>query len=132
VRYQIPAPQERPQRGANAAADAAVVTGEWVGEIDSPNGMMQFTLTISGADEELTGQLASEMGSVPLRGTQSGADITLSGTFTPPGGTALAITLTGRVTGDDLQGAVTAQGMSPFAFTARRREPGAALQETGR
>jgi imidazolonepropionase-like amidohydrolase len=132
VRYQIPAPQERPQRGANAAADAAVVTGEWVGEIDSPNGMMQFTLTISGADEELTGQLASEMGSVPLRGTQSGADITLSGTFTPPGGTALAITLTGRVTGDDLHGAVTAQGMSPFAVTARRHGPGAAFQEVGR
>lgn len=133
VRYQIPAPQERPQRGADAAdAAAAVVTGEWVGEIDAPNGMMQFTLTISGAEAELTGQLASEMGSVPLRGTQSGADITLHGTFTPPGGTALAITLTGRVTGDDLRGAVTTQGMSPFAFTARRREPGAAQQEAGR
>jgi hypothetical protein len=72
------------------------------------------------------------MGAVPLSGNQSGADITLSGTFTPPGGTALSISLTGRVTGDDLAGAITAQGMSPFGFTARRRGPGAAIQEVGR
>ncbi|MGH7466265.1 MAG: amidohydrolase family protein, partial [Longimicrobiales bacterium] len=123
VRYAIPAPQERAEN-ARARGEAAVVTGEWVGEIDSPNGMMQFSLVITGSGAQLSGSLTSEMGTIPLTGSQSGSDITLSGTFTPPGGTALAVSLTARVTGDDLRGAVTAQGMSPFEFTARRQGPG--------
>jgi imidazolonepropionase-like amidohydrolase len=135
VRYQIPAAEPRQARGANArgaGAAAAVVTGDWVGEIDSPNGMMQYTLTISGSGENLTGRIDSEMGAVNLTGSQSGADITLSGTWTPPGATSLGITLTGRVEGDDLRGTLTAQGMSAFPITARRRSPGASFQEMSR
>lgn len=134
VRYEIPAPAARPQRGANGARDgeAAAVTGDWVGEIDSPNGLMQYSLTISGSGDQLRGRLDSEMGGVDLTGTQSGADIRLSGTWTPPGGTALSVTLTGTVTGDDLRGTLTAQGMSAFPITARRRTPGASFQEVSR
>jgi hypothetical protein len=131
VRYEIPAPQPRRANGERGAG-AEVVTGDWVGEIDSPNGLIQFTLTIGGSGEELTGRLTSEMGAVELTGSQSGADITLAGTWTPPGGTALALSLTGRVSGDDLRGTITAQGMSPFEITARRRTPGAAFQEVSR
>ncbi|HSK20617.1 MAG TPA: amidohydrolase family protein [Longimicrobiales bacterium] len=134
VRYEIPPPAPRQQRSANGArdSDAAVVTGDWVGEIDSPNGLMQYSLTISGSGDQLRGRLDSEMGAVDLTGTQSGADIRLSGTWTPPGGTALSVTLTGRVTGDDLRGTLTAQGMSAFPITARRRTPGASFQEVSR
>ncbi|MBR9989922.1 MAG: amidohydrolase family protein [Gemmatimonadetes bacterium] len=133
VRYQIPAPAQQ-QRGASARADAAApsVTGEWVGEVDSPTGLMQFSLVIDGGGENLTGRMSSDMGSIALSGMQSGSDITLSGTWTPPGGTALAVTVTGRITGDDLRGTITAQGMSPFEITARRQTPGAAIQEVSR
>jgi hypothetical protein len=107
-----------------------MVTGEWTGEIDSPSGLMQFSLEITGGGDALAGTFSSELGSVNLRGSQAGADVTLSGTWTPPGGTARAVTLTGRVAGDDLSGTITAQGMSPFAFKARRRGPGAFQEES--
>ncbi|HEX6309608.1 MAG TPA: amidohydrolase family protein [Longimicrobiales bacterium] len=129
VRYAIPAPEPRPQRGTDTARATADVTGEWVGELDGPGGLMQFTLTISGSGQELSGRITSEMGAVDLTGTQIGSDITLAGTFAPPGQTAMAISLTGRVTDDELRGSITAQGMSAVAFTARRRTPGARAQE---
>ncbi|HEX6133287.1 MAG TPA: amidohydrolase family protein [Longimicrobiales bacterium] len=128
VRYEIPAPAPREQRSGNGRA-AADATGDWVGELDGPAGLMQFTLTISGSGQELMGRINSEMGAVDLTGTQTGSDITLAGTFAPPGQTAMAISITGRVTGDELRGSITAQGMSPIAFTARRRTPGAREQE---
>lgn len=131
VRHEIPVPEPRARRGGAAAAHA-VVGGEWAGELDGPNGLMQFTLTIRGAGAELTGSFASEMGVVDLTGSQNGADITLSGTWSPPGMNALAVSLTARVTGDDLKGTVTAQGISPVPFTARRRGPGAAQHEVMR
>jgi imidazolonepropionase-like amidohydrolase len=132
VRYPIPVPPARQQRDSAAARGAGhvVVTGEWTGEIDSPSGLMQFSLEITGGGDALAGTFSSELGSVNLRGSQAGADVTLSGTWTPPGGTALAVTLTGRVAGDDLSGTITAQGMSPFAFKARRRGPGAFQEES--
>jgi imidazolonepropionase-like amidohydrolase len=131
VRYEIPPPEPRQQRAAGGADDV-VVTGGWVGEIDSPNGLMQFELTIAGGGDALTGRFNTEMGAVELTGEQNGADITLSGTWTPPGGTALSVTLTGRVSGDDLRGTLTAQGMSPFEIRARRRTPGGAFEEVSR
>src|SRR5690606_15284864 len=85
VRHEIPAPQPRAQRGDGGAVGAADVAGEWVGEMESPSGLMQFTLTLRGTGTQLTGSLASEMGAVELSGSQNGADITLSGTWSPPG-----------------------------------------------
>jgi imidazolonepropionase-like amidohydrolase len=127
-RYEVPAPT-RAQRGQGApgAAQATqAITGDYVGEVDSPMGLMQFTFTIAGAGDQLTGRFASEHGTVDLTGTQTGQEFVLNGTWTPPGMTALAISVTGRVAGDDLRGTITAQGMAPMPFTARRRVAGEA------
>lgn len=74
----------------------------------------------------------SEMGGVDLQGEQNGSEFTLRGTAAPPGMTAMAISLTGSVSGDDLRGTLTIQGMSAITFTARRRTPGAMHREASR
>src|SRR5690606_14751096 len=89
VRYDVPAPRPGQERAQRDAAPT-VAAGTWTGEIDGSNGLMAFTLTISGSGAQLTGQLATEMGNVALTGSQTGSDITLSGTFAPPGMNAIA------------------------------------------
>src|SRR5690606_16815504 len=80
VRYAIPEPEQREQRGQRAGA-GTVVTGDFVGELDSPAGLLRITLTITGSGDNLRGRITSEMGNVELTGRQDGSDITLSGTF---------------------------------------------------
>ena len=134
VRYDVPAPSQQQQRGAQQGQreQPAAVTGDWVGELDWPTGAMEFNLNIAAQGDSLTGRLTSETANVELRGTRTGNEITLNGTFAPPGRTAIAITITGRVTGDELRGTVTPQGMSAINFTARRRTGGAADAEVVR
>ncbi len=43
----------------------------------------------------------------------------------PPGMNAIEISITGRVTGDELRGTLDAAGMATVPFNARRRGPGA-------
>jgi hypothetical protein len=115
--------------GANAATPG--VAGAWTGDIEGPSGMMPFTLTLSGSADQVTGELSSEMGAVALRGELRGTDLTLRGTASPPGMNAMAITITGVVSADELKGTMTVQGMAEVPFTARRSAPGNALRAGG-
>jgi imidazolonepropionase-like amidohydrolase len=135
VRYDVPAETQR-QRGREDAQNArgagtTDIAGQYVGEMDSPHGLVQFTFTLSGSGDRLRGRLSSEMGDIDLTGSQTGQDFVLTGTWTPPGMTALSVSVTGRVTGDDLRGTFTAQGQAAMEFTARRGDPGTDLEEVG-
>jgi len=135
VRYDVPAAARsgaRPSQGSGAGGGTDSPVGEFVGEMDGPTGHMEFVLAIGGAGAELTGRLTSESYAVDLRGEQTGAEFTLRGTAAPPGRTAISVSITGRPEGDNLRATITWQGMSPVNFTARRRTPGAAMQEAVR
>lgn len=121
----------RAARGGAAEAGTPGVAGAWTGDIEGPSGMMPFTLTLSGSGDQVTGDLASEMGTVALRGELRGSDLTLRGTASPPGMNAMAITITGVVSADELKGTMTVQGMAEIPFSARRRGPGNALRTGG-
>jgi hypothetical protein len=111
-------------RGAGGGARTASAAGVWSGSIESPGGTMPFTLTLTVDGDDVTGQLATEMGSTSLTGELSGQDLVLRGTATPPGMNAMSISITARISGDDLRGTLVAQGMAEVPFVARRREPG--------
>ncbi len=108
-------------RGGGPAPSAA---GDWLGSMEGPSGTMAFTLTLRLEGEAVLGTLTSEMGSVALRGDLAGQDLTLRGTATPPGMNAMDVTITARITDDDLRGTLSVQGMAEVPFTARRRGPG--------
>jgi len=109
--------------GAAAAAGAAVATGDWTGTIDAQGNQMALTLTITAEGSGISALLGTDMGSTRLLGEQSGPDITLRGTFSTPDG-EIALTVSARITGNDMQGTVGAGDMGNFPFTARRRGPG--------
>jgi hypothetical protein len=92
--------------------------------MEGPSGTMPFTLTLRMEGEAVAGQLSTEMGTVALRGPLTGQDVVLRGTAAPPNMNAMEITITARVTGDDLRGTLAVQGMAEMPFNARRRGPG--------
>lgn len=125
IRYDVPEARQQRTANAGAAAGARVAAaGQWVGELDGPTGLLQFSLTITGSGESLTGTMSSELGTTELRGSQSGDRVTLEGTFSVQGMNPVRLTVSGRITGDDLRGTFEAQGMAAVEFTARRRSPG--------
>ncbi|MGD8278544.1 MAG: amidohydrolase family protein [Gemmatimonadota bacterium] len=124
-RFVIPEAAARPAGGRGGGGGVAA-NGEWVGELEGPNGLLEFTLTITADGAALTGRLATEMGPVPLRGEQNGADLILRGTFAQPGMNATDITITARVSATELRGTLDAAGTATVPFNARRRGPGGA------
>jgi hypothetical protein len=68
-------------------------------------------------------------GPIQLEGEQRGCEISLRGTASPPGMNAIQITITGRVTGDEIRATLDASGMATIPFNARRRGPGAGDQD---
>ncbi len=123
-RFDPPPPESRPQRRAGAGDAEATATGTWTGSFEGPAGTMAYTMRLTGTPDALTGTLTTEMGDVSLRGSLAGNGLTLSGTVEIPGMNPMEITITGTITGDDMRGTLTAQGMGDTAFTGRRTSPG--------
>jgi imidazolonepropionase-like amidohydrolase len=125
------AEQQRARRGAGETAGGAVnAAGEWVGTIEMSGTTVAFTLTLAVDGENLSGTLASEMGSTEMSGTLEGNEVSLSGSFAPPGVNAMALTITGTIEEDELRGTLDVQGQAAVPFTARRRGPGMAASAT--
>jgi hypothetical protein len=115
----------RANRRAGARGDSTEsAAGEWTGSIEIAGSTMPITLTLTGTGADVSGTLASEMGSTPVSGELDGNELTLSGTFTAPGMNALAISITGRIENAELKGTMEVQGQAPTPFTVRRRSPG--------
>ena len=131
IRFDVPAaaPAQRNAQGqggqGQGQAQRATIAGAWTGEVDGPTGLLQISLTITESGDSLTGQFSSEMGNMEMRGVRTGNELTLNGTVTPPGMNAIAVTITGRVTGDQLSGTLTPQGMAAINIIMRRRVGGA-------
>lgn len=123
-RFDPPPPESRPQRRAGEGDAEATATGTWTGSFEGPAGTMAYTMRLTGTPDALTGTLTTEMGDVALRGSLAGNGLTLSGTVEIPGMNPMEITITGTITGDDMRGTLTAQGMGDTAFTGRRTSPG--------
>ncbi|MGH6690374.1 MAG: amidohydrolase family protein, partial [Longimicrobiales bacterium] len=96
--------------GGGGEGPTVNVAGDWTGSMEGASGTMPFTLTLRMEGEAVAGQLSTEMGTVALRGPLTGQDVVLRGTATPPNMNAMEITITARITGDDLRGTLVVQG----------------------
>jgi imidazolonepropionase-like amidohydrolase len=124
-RFDPPPPAPRGQRGAGGEAGEATAIGTWTGSFEGPAGTAAYSMVLSGTPAALTGELViTEMATVQLRGQLVSNALTLHGTVEIPGMSPIEIAITGTITGDELNGTITAQGMPDTAFTGRRTTPG--------
>ncbi len=113
-----PAPARTGVRGPGSNGDAA---GEWDLEVNSTRGRLLMRLSLKGEGEQLTGVLASTMGTAAIQsGSIAGNQIRLTASLNM-GGQSVDLVVTGAIEGDSIRGGITAGTFGTSEFTGSRR-----------
>jgi cytoskeletal protein CcmA (bactofilin family) len=91
------------------------IDGIYKVEIDTPMGKMEEKFTLKAKGSVLTGKVDSQMGSFDINGKVKGDQFSWESDVESPMGT-MHLTISGKVTGNDIAGEVKAGdfGSSPF------------------
>lgn len=93
--------------------------GDWELSMTTPQGTNTVGLSISLAGDKVSGDLSSQLGSVPVTGTATGNDVALSAEVAVQGMT-LQFGINGKVEGDAMNGTVKVGDFGEFPFTGKR------------
>jgi hypothetical protein len=104
-----------------ALPSAAAATGTWTLNVNLGGGDIAVTLVLEQEGERLRGSIQGGFGSAEIANASagSGGDIRFTVPATFEGQTAEA-TFTGKITGNEMQGAVNVVGRAPGSFTGTR------------
>ena len=97
------------------------LSGEWVLTTESPMGSQDSDMTVTQTGEQLSGQIASQMGSVDFKGTVTGGKDVAFGFSFDAQGMSLQIDYKGVVEGDTMKGTARFGEFGEGAFTAKRK-----------
>ncbi|HEX9164550.1 MAG TPA: hypothetical protein VF862_01465, partial [Gemmatimonadales bacterium] len=97
------------------------MTGTWTITTNSPQGMMESTLSVTQQGTSFSGTMTSQMGTSPVAdGTVAGRRVSWGLTLAM-GGQSFTLTYEGEVTGNRMSGTVTAGTFGSFPFTGEKR-----------
>jgi hypothetical protein len=93
--------------------------GNWELTMETPQGTNTVTLALTLTGDKVSGDLSSQMGSVPVTGTATADTVQLSADINIQG-MALAFGIDGKVAGDQMTGNVKVGDFGEFPFTGKR------------
>jgi hypothetical protein len=93
-------PKEAPKEAPQEAAAADLISGDWDGSVDTPNGPIAFTMKLKVEKDKVTGEIGSPEGNAPASGTWAEGKLTV--TF--PYATGDLITMAGALKDGQLSG----------------------------
>jgi hypothetical protein len=93
--------------------------GDWELSMTTPQGTNTVGLSIALAGEKVSGDLSSQLGSVPVSGTSTGNDVAVSAEVSVQG-MSLQFAINGKVDGDAMNGTVKVGDFGEFPFTGKR------------
>jgi hypothetical protein len=108
-----------PLLGVVSAFAQANAAGEWAVMFIAPSGPMEFVMYINQEGTRLSGRLTSDTGEFPLTGTLEGNQIKISWSL-PERGAILAITFTGKIDGDSIEGTAKLGTLGEGPMSAER------------
>ncbi|MFN8004522.1 MAG: hypothetical protein U0X75_26310 [Acidobacteriota bacterium] len=104
---------------ATAAWAQSPAAGEWDITMNTPGGARTFKALFKVDGETLTGEVRRESGTLPLKGTVKGNDVQFSYVVNY-NGNDLAITMTGKLSGNAISGIVSFGGAAEDEWSAKR------------
>lgn len=105
---------------AGSEPGSAGVSGRWMLNVNSPNGAVESTLSLTQAGDSLTGEIQTPFGPASISsGRIDGNNVTFTYTLNVQG-QQMEITTRGKIEGNSISGTMEAGGMS-FDFTGMRR-----------
>lgn len=110
---------------AAAAATLAFaddVTGKWTGEINTPNGSMQLTMTFKADGELLSGTVGTQMGEMAIKEGKIKGDEVSWVTVFERDGSSTRILNKAKVAGSEMKVTTTVEGREDrsFEYTAKK------------
>jgi len=99
---------------------AADMTGKWSVTVQTEMGAGTPTFDLTEADGKLSGTYTGQMGSQPVSGTVDGENFTLVINVDAQG-QSMAMTYTGAVNGDAIEGKLDFGGMGGGTFTGKKQ-----------
>ncbi|MGQ0704153.1 MAG: amidohydrolase family protein [Gemmatimonadales bacterium] len=122
IRYEVaPPPPARAAGGSNNGGAPAQLGGTWAMTMNSPQGPMEITMTVSQSGRTFSGTMTSMMGSSEISdGQVSGRNVTWSMTM-QVGNQSFTINYRGEVTADQMTGTADLGNFGSATFTAQRR-----------
>jgi hypothetical protein len=93
--------------------------GNWELTMTTPQGTNTVTLALTLSGDKVSGDLSSQMGSVPVTGTATADGVQLSAEINVQG-MALTFGIDGKVAGDEMTGNVKVGDFGEFPFTGKR------------
>jgi hypothetical protein len=97
------------------------LTGNWVLTTESPMGSQDTDMVVKQEGEQLSGTIASQMGTVEYKGTLTGGKDVAFGFSFDAQGMSLQIDYKGVVEGDTMKGMAKFGDFGDGAFTAKRK-----------
>jgi hypothetical protein len=110
-----------------ALAQTSPAAGDWDVALNTPGGVRNFTVALKVDGEKLSGEI--KQNKMPLTGTVKGSDVVINYTVKYMD-TDLAITMTGKQTGDTMKGTVSFGGFAEDEWSAKRATGAAAAPST--
>lgn len=107
---------------AAAIGFADDVTGKWTGEINTPNGAMQLTITLKADGESLTGSVGTQMGEMEIKeGKIKGDELSWVTVFEREGN-SMRILNKAKVAGAEMKVVTHVEGREDrsFEYTAKK------------
>ena len=122
---QAPAPGQGrggPPPGGSAPPPAALnISGTWNLSLNSPQGPMDVTLTVTQNGTNLTGTTSSAVGNADIvEGTLNGNNFHFTINLNSPEIGSLSVTFTGTVQGNRMSGSIDVPGMGVMDFTGSK------------
>jgi hypothetical protein len=105
------------------------VAGDWDVTVQSPQGTNTVLVTLKQDGEKLEGLFKSPLGELPFSGTLTGNEMKFNFMF-PVDGQPLAITMTGKVEGENITGKADFGGFAEGDWSAKRAKPAEAAAAT--
>lgn len=102
--------------GVTAAAQSPAA-GDWAVALSTPGGVRNFTVALKIDGEALTGEIKENK--TPLKGNAKGNDVQFTYVVNY-NGNDLAITMTGKIDGDNIKGMASFGGMAEDEWSAKR------------
>jgi hypothetical protein len=97
------------------------VSGNWDVEFDTEQGASSATMTLQQDGEKLTGEMATDQGTLEFEGTITGDKVAWV-VEVDAGGQLIEITLEGVVDGDQMMGTLDFAGYGGGDWTAKRAQ----------
>lgn len=117
-----PATPAAPDNGSAAAAGKAEIAGAWALLADTPDGQLSFKLNVKQDGKDIVGNIETPFGSFPVNGFMVNPEQVSMKASMEIEGRPLALVITGKLSGANMSGQMSAEGLPSVNFTGKKEK----------